>query len=96
MLPLSSIHTYDFNWIQIEKLLPVIDQLELLPLAEKNRGLILSALPLIVDTAFLVLPLAVSFIKTGSGTFSSLGLGLIALGGYEGNLYFMSFIIVPS
>ena len=77
-------HTYDFYWIQIEKLLPVIDQLELLPLAEKNRGLIVSALPLIVDTAFLVLPLAVSFIKTGSGTFSNLGLGLIALGGYEG------------
>ena len=49
------------------------------------RGLILSVLPLVADTAFLVLPLATSLLKTGSGTFSTLGYGLVAFGGYEGD-----------
>merc|ERR1711871_452440 len=69
---------------QVEKLLPVIDELGLLPLAVKNKDLILSLAPFIVDTAFLGLPLAANVVGTAPSTYSTIGAVCFALAGYEG------------
>lgn len=68
---------------QIEKILPVIDDLGVLPLAVANKGLILALAPLLIEPAPALLPLVVSILKTPASTFSSTGTALVALGGYE-------------
>ena len=48
---------------QVEKLLPLADQLNLLPLAVKNKELILSLAPLIIEPAPALIPLVVGLLK---------------------------------
>jgi hypothetical protein len=55
---------------QVEALLPLADSLELLPLANKNKGLILGLAPLLIDTAFLAIPLVTSLVGTSASTYS--------------------------
>lgn len=69
---------------QLEALLPLVDKLELLPLANKNKDLLLSAAPLLVDTAFLGIPLANSVLGTSASTYSTIAAACFALAGYEG------------
>jgi hypothetical protein len=71
---------------QIEKLLPLADDLGVLPLVSANKGLILSILPLLIEPAPLLLPILVSVLKTDSTLFLNGGLALLAAGGYEGVL----------
>lgn len=68
---------------QVEKLLPIADDLGLLPLAVNNQGLLLTLAPLLIEPAPLLLPAVVAALKAPSGVFSAAGFGLIGLGGYE-------------
>jgi len=69
---------------QLEALLPLADKLELLPLANKNKDLILRVAPLLVDTAFLGIPFANSVLGTSASTYSTIAASCFALAGYEG------------
>eukprot|EP01038_Epipyxis_sp_PR26KG_P011687 gene11687-15649_t len=66
----------------LEKLLPVADDLSVLPLANKNKDLLLSLAPLIIEPAPLLIPVLVSIIKDPSKLTGPGGL-FIGLGGYE-------------
>lgn len=68
---------------QVEKLLPVADDLGLLPLLVENKDLALSVAPLLIEPAPALLPLLVKIIKTPSTTFSAAGAALVGLGGFE-------------
>lgn len=68
---------------QVEKLLPLADDLGLLPLAYKNKDLLLGAAPLLLEPAPLLLPILASIVRTPASTFSGLGFALLAAGGYE-------------
>lgn len=68
---------------QVEKLLPVVDELGLLPFVAKNKELLLTLAPLLIEPAPLLLPLVVPVVKTPPTTFTALGAGLLAVGGYE-------------
>jgi len=81
---LDALEAQGLTLSQVEKLLPIIDDLGLLPLAVKNKELVLSLAPLIVDTAFLGLPLAASVVGTSPSTYSTIGAVCFALAGFEG------------
>ena len=68
---------------QVEKLLPVADNLGLLNLAVKNKNLLLSAAPLLIEPAPLLLPVVANVIKTPASVFSTLGFALLGAGGFE-------------
>ena len=68
---------------QVEKLLPLADDLGLLSLAYKNKGLLISAAPLLLEPAPLLLPILANIIRTPASTFSGIGFALLAAGGYE-------------
>jgi len=74
---------------RLEKLLPLADQLNLLPLALKNKDLVLSLAPLIIEPAPVLLPLVTKLLKVSPSTFLFPGLALSAFGAFEtfeGNL----------
>lgn len=81
---LEALEAQGLSLSQVEKLLPIVDDLGLLPLAVKNKDLVLSLAPLIVDTAFLGLPLAAGVVGTSPSTYSTIAFGCFALAGYEG------------
>ena len=81
---LDALEAQGLTLSQVEKLLPVIDDLGLLPLAVKNKELVLSLAPIIIDTAFLGLPLAASVVGTAPSTYSTISAVCFALAGYEG------------
>jgi hypothetical protein len=68
---------------QVEKLLPVVDSLGLLPFLSKNKELLLSVAPLLIEPAPALLPILVSVLKTPASTFSTTGFALLAAGAYE-------------
>ena len=68
---------------QLEKLLPVVDNLGLLPLVAKNKELLLGLAPLIIEPAPLLLPLVVSILKTPASNFLFPGYALLAGSAYE-------------
>lgn len=68
---------------QIEKALPLVDSLGLLPLLVKNKGLVLSIAPLVIENAPIALPLVVSLLKTSPTTFLVPGVALIGAGLFE-------------
>jgi len=68
----------------LEKLLPLADDLNLLPLLVSNRDLALNTLaPLAIEPASALLPLVVSILKTPPTTFLAAGLVLAGAGAYE-------------
>jgi hypothetical protein len=67
----------------VEKLLPIIDDFGLLPLISKNKELILSVAPLLIEPAPALLPLLASVLRTPPSTFLYTGLALVGAGGYE-------------
>jgi hypothetical protein len=68
---------------QLERLLPIIDNAGLLPLALKNKDLLVGVLPLLVEPAPALLPLVTSVVSTSSGTYAGLGVALFLAGGFE-------------
>jgi len=68
---------------QVEKLLPLVDDLGLLPLLVKNKELVLSLAPLLIEPAPVLLPVVKSVISTPPSTFLYTGLTITTLGGYE-------------
>lgn len=68
---------------QVEKLLPLVDNLGVLPLALKNKDLLISLAPLLIEPAPLLLPLVASVIKTPANSFLLPGAALISIGGIE-------------
>ena len=68
---------------QIEKILPIVDDLGLLPLVAKNKGLLLSLAPLIIESAPSAIPLIVSVLRTPAVTFQAAGVALAGFGAYE-------------
>lgn len=68
---------------QVEKLLPLVDDLGLLPLLVKNKDLIVSLAPLIIEPAPVLLPVVKSVISTPPSTFLFTGLTIVTLGGFE-------------
>lgn len=70
---------------QIEKLLPLADQLNVIPFALANKDLLLNVVaPLIIEPAPVLLPIIVKILNTPSSTFTTAGLALIAGGAFEG------------
>lgn len=69
---------------QLEKLLPVIDQLGLLDTVSKNKALLLSLAPLLIEPAPLLIPVVVSILKTSPSLFQLPGFALLGAGVYEG------------
>lgn len=68
---------------QIEKLLPLVDDLGLLPLVSKNKDAVVGLLPLLIEPAPALLPLIVSAIKTPPSTFLAAGVALAGAGAFE-------------
>ena len=68
---------------KVEKLLPLADDLGALSLLLKNKELLLSAAPLIIEPAPALIPIAVNVLNTPPSTFSSLGYALLAAGAFE-------------
>jgi len=72
---------------QVEKLLPLIDNLDILPLTLKNKDTILSLAPLLIEPAPSLIPLAVG-VLSNPALVGLPGALLVVLGGYniyEGN-----------
>lgn len=68
---------------QIEKLLPLVDNLGLLPLLASNKNALVGLAPLLIEPAPSLLPIIVSVLKTPPATFQAVGLGLVGVGGFE-------------
>lgn len=69
---------------QVEKLLPLADDLNLLPLLVSNKDLVRNTiLPLLVEPAPALLPVLVSILRTSPATFQLLGSAFLGLGLYE-------------
>ena len=68
---------------QLEKLLPVVDNLGLLPLVSQKKDLLLSLAPLLIEPAPLLLPLVASILTTPSTNFLVPGYALLAGSAYE-------------
>ena len=68
---------------KLEKLLPLIDEANLLPLLVKNKNLLLAAAPLLVEPAPALLPVVVSVLKTPASSFQLPGAAFLGLGAYE-------------
>lgn len=68
---------------KVEALLPLADNLGLLPLLIKNKDLALSAAPLLIEPAPALLPVIVSLLKSSPATYFGLGFALLGLGAYE-------------
>jgi hypothetical protein len=82
---------------QVEKLLPLVDELNLLPLLASNKDLVRNTLlPLLVEPAPALLPLVVSLLKTNPSQFQLLGGLFVGLGLYEdlSNLFLGNVIIL--
>lgn len=74
---------------RIEKLLPLVDELNLLPLALKNKDLVISLAPLLIEPAPLLLPIVSKIVTTPASNFLLPGFGLSSFGVFEtveGNL----------
>ncbi len=71
---------------QIEKILPIVDDLGLLPLVAQNKNLLLSLAPLIIESSPSVIPLAASVLRTPASTFTGLGALAASLGAYEASV----------
>ena len=67
---------------QVEKLLPYIDELNLLPLAVAQKDAILKLAPLLIEPAPALIPVAVSLLRNPA-LVQLPGALLVALGGYE-------------
>ena len=68
---------------KVEKLLPLADDLGLLSLALKNKDLLLTVAPLVIEPAPALLPIVVKVVNTPASTFSTLGSALLAAGAFE-------------
>jgi hypothetical protein len=68
---------------KLEKLLPLVDNLGLLPLLVKNQKLVLLVAPLLIEPATALLPAVVSLVRASPSTFQTPGFALLAAGGYE-------------
>ena len=74
---LEALETKGLTLSQIERLLPLIDDLNLLPLLIKNKDLLLGVAPLLIEPAPALIPVAASVLKTsGSAFFRSVYLAL--------------------
>lgn len=80
---LEELESKGLSLSKLEKLLPLADDLGVLPLVAKNKELLLSIAPLIIEPAPALIPIIVSLLKTGPGLFLSSGFALSALGAYE-------------
>jgi hypothetical protein len=82
---LEALESKGLTLSKVEKLLPLADELNLLPLVLKNKDLLLFAAPLLVEPAPALLPLAVSLLKTPATSFLAPGASLLLAGLVELN-----------
>lgn len=68
---------------QLERLLPILDNIGALPLLARNKNLLLSLAPLLIEPAPLLLPLVVSLLKTPASSFTTSGAAFLTIGTYE-------------
>lgn len=68
---------------QVEKLLPIIDNLGLLPLLVKNRDFVISIAPLLLEPAPALLPIVAGLLNTPAVTFQFPGFALLAAAAVE-------------
>eukprot|EP01041_Mallomonas_annulata_P010842 gene10842-22626_t len=69
---------------QIEKLLPLVDDLKLLPFLVSNRQFLINVIaPLAIEPAPTLLPILTSILKTSPSTFLAAGGALVGAGVYE-------------
>ena len=80
---LEALEAKGLTLAQVERLLPLIDDFNLLPLLIKNKDLVLAAAPLLIEPAPALLPVIAGVLKTSSAAFLVPGVVLLATGGYE-------------
>lgn len=80
---LEALESKGITLSQIEKLLPVADDLGVLPLVKNNKKLLVSLAPLLIEPAPLLLPVIASVLKTPAANFQFSGVALLAAGAYE-------------
>lgn len=80
---LEALESKGLTLSKVEKLLPLIDRYNLLPIILKNKELALTLAPLLIEPAPVLLPVAVSLLKTPPTTFTLPGATLVAFGAYE-------------
>lgn len=68
---------------KVEKLLPIIDKLDLLPLLVKNKDQMKGLAPLLIEPAPALLPVVAGLLSTSPSNFLLPGLTLLGVGAYE-------------
>jgi len=68
---------------QVEKLLPLIDELGVLPIVAKNKDLLVSLAPLLIEPAPVLLPIVAGILNTPAATFQFPGFALLAAAAVE-------------
>jgi len=68
---------------KLEALLPLVDDFDVLPLLAKNKDLLISIAPLLIEPAPALLPIINSLLKTSPSTFFGLGFVLLSSGAFE-------------
>ena len=68
---------------KLESLLPVVDNLGVLPLVSKNKDTLISFAPLLIEPAPLLIPVLASVLTTPASNFIGPGAILLATGAYE-------------
>eukprot|EP00981_Chlorochromonas_danica_P012081 scaffold4415_cov170-Ochromonas_danica.AAC.4 len=82
---LEALESKGLTLSKVEKLLPVIDEFNLLPLLVKNKEVVLGLAPWLIEPAPLMLPLTANIIKANPKTFLLPGAALLLLGLVEWN-----------
>jgi len=81
--PLEALEARGVTLSKLERALPLIDQLGLLPLLVKNKETLLTFAPLLIEPAPLLLPVLANVLKTSPGVYSTIGFSLAAYGAYD-------------
>lgn len=80
---LEALEAKGLTLAKVEKLLPLIDRLNLLPLLVKNKETLVGLAPLLIEPAPALLPVLTGLLNTSPSSFILPGLTLAGVGGYE-------------
>lgn len=80
---IQSLEAKGLTLSKIEKLLPLADELNVLPFVAKNKDLLLALAPLAIEPAGILLPIVSKLVSIPPSTFLLPGAALTAYGGYE-------------
>jgi hypothetical protein len=68
---------------EVERLLPKIDDINLIPLAYNNRGILRTLAPLLIEPAPVLIPLLVKALQVSATTYVAIGVSIGIVGAHE-------------